>query len=183
MERNRMSYNQGKYNIPDRYKHKYIGDKSMICYRSNWELEFFRYLSRTSSVLAWNSEDVVISYFNPIKQRKARYFMDIWFRYQNRKNQICEILVEVKPFCQCIPPKMTTTKTGRETAKRKQRYLNQLATYQVNLSKWEATYEHCKKNGLKFYILTDDVQKSSRQRTIYKLWTYEQLILGEKDNG
>ena len=174
---NYMVYNQGKYNIPNQYRHKYFGDKENICYRSGWELDFMKYLSRNENVLAWNSEDVIISYFNPIKNKKSRYFMDFWFRYKDKNNNIHEVLVEVKPFAQTQEPVLSTTKTGKNTKKRQSRYYNQLMTYEVNRAKWSATYEHCRKHNQKFYILTDDIHKSSRYQTRYKLWSYNQLIL------
>ena len=61
------------------------------------------------------------------------------------------LLVEIKPYKQTIPP----IKPKQDSNKLKRRYQNELATYAVNLAKWDAARHFCSKKGLKFAIITE----------------------------
>jgi len=41
---------------------KYKGDANGIVYRSLWERNAFRWLDENDSIVAWNSEEIVIPY-------------------------------------------------------------------------------------------------------------------------
>lgn len=170
-----MSYHQGTYKLSESTAHKYKGNKDLIIFRSGWEYDFMRYLDLNKNIIAWNSEEVVVHYCHPIRQTTNRYFIDFWFRYSDDNNQIHDVIVEVKPYVQTQKPILSKTKTGRISQKRQASFENQLKTYMINLAKWESANLFAMKNEMKFYILTDDTNKSSVQKTRYKLWTLPEL--------
>jgi hypothetical protein len=167
-------YHQGKISIvSEKYKQKYIGDLDNIIYRSSWEKDFIVYLFRNNNVINLSSEEIIIPYFNPVKNRMAKYYMDFWFRFRDKDNKIRMALVEVKPYYQTQNPKMTYTKTGRA---RKKRYSEEVLTYNINRAKWKAAYQFCIKNNMKFYILTEQINRNSNSS--YTVWSYEELFGG-----
>ena len=116
-----MSY-KGKFR-PKNPK-KYKGDPTNIIYRSLLERRFMVYCDDTSAIIKWASEEIIIPYVNPITGRVHRYFPDFYIKYKNKKNEIVEELIEIKPHKQTNPPdpKKQYTKTGRKS-KRYIRYL------------------------------------------------------------
>jgi len=170
-----MRYNQGRYILSEQSEHKYIGrNKDNIIFRSGWERAFMHYLSNAAGVIAWSSEEIIIQYKNPLKNRISRYFMDFFVRVKDKKGNIKQILVEVKPFSQTQQPRMTTSKTGKKTSKRMKSFQYAIETYTVNMAKWEATVEFCKKNELDFFLLTDDPHKQGSVK--FKLWHWSELL-------
>ena len=139
-----MSY-KGRFK-PINYK-KYKGDSTKIIYRSLWELTFMKYCDRTSQILEWNSEEIMIPY-RSIDGKVHRYFPDFWIKYQNTSGQVIQEIIEVKPKAQCAPPKKGRKSTGRFIAEGKR--------YAINELKWDAAREYCLDRGYKFRILTED---------------------------
>jgi hypothetical protein len=143
-----MSY-KGKFK-PKNYK-KYKGDPTKIIYRSLLERRFMVYCDDTSSVLEWNSEEVVVPYISPVDNRYHRYFVDFWMKYQDKDGQIKIVLIEIKPAVQTKPPQVKHTPTGRPT----RRFLNEVTTWGVNQAKWKAAEEYAKDRKWEFKIITD----------------------------
>ena len=79
----------------------------------------------SSSIIKWNSEDVVVSYISPKDGKPHRYFVDFWIKYIDKQGNTKTALVEVKPFHQTVPPK-------------KKDDIKSMVLYAVNLAKWEA---------------------------------------------
>lgn len=134
--------------------HKYRGDHSKIVYRSSWELKFMRECDLHPQILEWSSEEVVVQYINMIDGRKRRYFPDFLIRKINKEGIEEKILVEIKPWKQTQPPDTSTkfkTKTGRVST----RFLNEVKTYGMNISKWKAAEAFCNKKGWRFLVLTE----------------------------
>ena len=96
-----MSY-KGKFR-PKNPK-KYKGDPTIIIYRSLLERRFMVYCDDTSAIIKWASEEIIIPYVNPITGRVHRYFPDFYIKYKNKKNEIVEELIEIKPHKQTKPP-------------------------------------------------------------------------------
>lgn len=138
-------YQQGRYTVVN--KEKYCGTKSEIRYLSSYELQVFKYLDRTPSILLWAAENVIVPYFNPLKQRQARYIVDVYIKYRNKNGEIIEELIEIKPYSQTIRPDK-----GR---KKKSTYEDQMATWITNQAKWTAAQQYAKERGWKFRILTE----------------------------
>lgn len=140
-----MNTYKGKF-LPKNLQ-KYKGDFRKITYRSSWELHFMQFLDRSPDVIKWNSEETVIQYYQTLDRKKRRYFMDFFVQFQN--NEI--YLFEVKPDSQTKPPK----NPKRLTEQTRERYIRELYTYKVNIDKWTAAQEVCRKKGWYFKILTE----------------------------
>lgn len=106
-------------------------------------------LDESSTILGWNSEDVVIPYISPVDGRAHRYFVDFLVVAKAPNGDKVITLIEVKPFAQTQLPKASAKKT-------KERYMNEVATYAVNQAKWAAAEAYCAKRGWKFTVLTEN---------------------------
>lgn len=99
------------------------------------------------SVLKWCSEEIIILYLSPVDGRQHRYFTDFAIIVDRGNSVTQKYLIEIKPEVQTLPPKR-----GKRTTNK---YTESLATYAVNLSKWQAATEFCKRQGMHFMILTE----------------------------
>ena len=139
---------------------KWRGNIRDIVYRSSWELSFCKWADNNPNVLEVSSEEVVIPYMHPFKNNGqgglARYFIDFWIRYKDKDGTIKQVLIEIKPKKQTIPPELTKTKTGRNSKKRQMIFEKQMMTYMINKAKWEAAEQFAKKKGMEFIIITED---------------------------
>ena len=140
-----MNTYKGRYNPKN--KHKYAGDPSNIIYRSSWERMCMVYFDNNPNVLQWGSEELVIPYRSPVDNRLHRYFPDFVIKVNTKSGKQQTILIEVKPFNQTRPPKSRSRKTKK--------YLNEVMTYGINTSKWEAAKDFCKDRGWQFQIITE----------------------------
>lgn len=135
-----MAYS-GRF-VPNNPK-KYLGDPTNIWYRSLWERRVMAHLDKTSGVIEWSSEEIVIPYLSPIDNRFHRYFPDFFVRTTSGA-----MILEVKPYNQSVMPE----KKGNRTTKR---YLSEVMTYGVNQAKWKAATEYCMDRGWKFKVVTE----------------------------
>jgi len=126
---------------------KYKGDPTNIVYRSSWELKLMIWLDTHPDVLQWGSEELVIPYRSPIDNKIHRYFPDFFVRKRSPSGKIENVVIEVKPHNQTVPPKAQTKKTKR--------YLSEVYTWGINSSKWEAASEYCKDRNWKFVVMTE----------------------------
>ena len=138
-----MAY-KGKYKVLN--KSKYKGDPTNVIYRSLWERKLMNYLDTNPRILEWSSEEIAIPYNSPVDGRTHRYFPDFWAKIQTNEGVEIKVL-EVKPLRQTLPPKVPKRKTKR--------YYQDLNTWLINESKFNAAIEECKKRGWKFQILTE----------------------------
>lgn len=127
---------------------KYRGDPTKIIARSNLERRVMAYLDRTSSILEWSSEEIVIPYISPVDNRPHRYFPDMWVRAIGRDGRPKVMILEIKPKSQTREPKKST--------KRTKRYLTEVMTWGVNSAKWAAAQEYCADRGWEFKIITEE---------------------------
>jgi len=144
----RKSY-KGKYTPIN--PHKYVGDASNIVFRSLWERKLMKHLDNNPSVLRWNSEEVVIPYWSSVDNKQRRYFTDFMVKLRKRDGSIGNVLIEVKPYKETIPP--VTPK--RMTHKTKMRHLEEQMTFQRNQDKWEAARQWCGERGVEFKVMTE----------------------------
>ncbi len=102
-----------------------------------------RFLDNNPNILRWSSEEIHIPYIKPTDGKVHRYFPDYWVEYKDRNGNIVQEILEVKPSDQVNP--------------RQKRRLTEYdkVTYAINVSKWKAASEFCKKRGIKFRILTE----------------------------
>lgn len=127
---------------------KYIGDPTKILCRSLWERKFCKYLDENKNILRWAFEKIEIPYKSPIDGLLHFYIPDFLLEKRNKDNTISTILVEIKPYKQTKQPVLTENTSSRSYAKN-------VKTYKINEAKWEAAREFCKKNEIKFVILTE----------------------------
>jgi hypothetical protein len=141
-----MSYNQGLFKPKN--PEKYIGDVNNIQYRSGWELTVMQKFDNSPSIIAWNSEELIIPYNDRATGKLRRYFPDFVIKKRGPDGKIEVIVIEVKPYAQSIPP----TKTGKKTDRR---YLTEVKTFATNASKWESAQRFCAAKGWRFVVITE----------------------------
>ena len=140
-----MSY-KGKYKPS--YPRKYKGDPTNIIYRSLWERYFMRYCDMNTNILEWGSEEIVVPYQSPIDNRYHRYFPDFYIKVREKNGKIKKMIIEIKPFKQCVEPKVQKKKTKG--------YIYEVMEYAKNQAKWEAAKEWCLDRGYEFKVLTEN---------------------------
>ena len=126
---------------------KYTGRYPIII-RSSWERMFCQWLDATPTILEWSSENIAIPYYDPIQQKKRRYYPDFWIKVRNRNNGTSKFVVEIKPDKETKPP----VKRGNRSKKTK---LFQESTWITNQAKFKAAEQYCKKMGYTFKIMTE----------------------------
>ena len=105
-----MSY-KGKYQPS--YPKKYKGDPTNIVYRSLWERKFMVYCDKNENILEWGSEEIIVPYRSPIDNRYHRYFPDFYIKVKESNGKIKKMIIEIKPYKQCIEPKGQNKKDQR----------------------------------------------------------------------
>ena len=140
-----MSY-KGKYQPS--YPKKYKGDHNNIVYRSLWERKFMVYCDKNENILEWGSEEVIVPYRSPIDNRYHRYFPDFYIKVRESTGKITKMIVEIKPYKQCIEPKVQKKKTKG--------YIYEVMEYAKNQAKWSAAKEWCLDRGYEFKVLTEN---------------------------
>jgi len=136
---------QGKFRPknPD----KYIGDPSGIVYRSSWEKMFMTWCDTKEHVVAWQSEEKSIWYYDPVTKKKRRYFPDFLIKYKKDGNLISE-MIEVKPQSQIDGPPVNPKR-------RTKAWMNAVHTYITNQAKWKAAMEYCEDRGMSFRLISE----------------------------
>lgn len=136
---------------PEKYK-----GRRPITMRSSWEMKFALWMDSRSSVLEWNSEDVIIPYdfFDKDKKivRKHRYFVDFWMKALT-EDGTREFLIEIKP--------LADTKEPKPPKKNTRSYNERVYNFLKNQAKWEAARAFCEQQKLlgkniEFQVLTEE---------------------------
>jgi len=140
-----MSY-KGKFQPS--YPKKYRGDHTNIIYRSLWERKFMTYCDKNENILEWGSEEIVVPYRSPVDNRYHRYFPDFYIKYKDNNGKIKKSIIEIKPYKQCIEPKVQKRKTKG--------YIYEVVEYAKNQAKWNAAKEWCLDRGYEFKVLTEN---------------------------
>ncbi len=105
--------------------------KEPIHYRSNWELEYAKYLDKNQDVISYSYEPYFILYVSNTKSKKIRkYYPD----FELNMSDGSKLLVEIKPK-------------------------NKL-TSKINMKKFAAAIAMCNQAGITFRILTEVDLKS-----------------------
>ena len=89
-----MKYKRGKYTPKN--PSKYRGNINNIEYRSSWELYVFNWLDRSKDVVAWNSEEIVIPYWDSTLRKKRKYYLDVYCMLSNGNEFFGEIKPKIK---------------------------------------------------------------------------------------
>lgn len=136
-------YKQGVF-IPQKPEKWY---SSQIVYRSSWELVYMKWADKNPNVTKIASEEIVIPYYYHIDNKMHRYFPDFIMEFKDKNDNVQTVLVEIKPYKECIAPKK-----GR---KKEQTYINEVLTYEKNMAKWAAAKAWCQDRNMKFVVLTE----------------------------
>ncbi len=124
---------------------KYVG-KRPLTVRSSYEIKYFKWCDANKSVLEWSSESIIIPYRYSVDKRMHRYYPDAWIKVVDKKGDIREYLVEIKPYKQTFPPKPQKRQTKA--------YIQRCRTYIKNRNKWDAAEEYCRRMRAKGEDLT-----------------------------
>ncbi len=114
--------------------------------RSSYEFKFCRWADHNPNVVSWGSETIIIPYFDPVKGKVRRYFVDnnITLRTPTGDKKF---LIEIKPLIQTIPPKIPK--------KASKSYPIKQMEYATNKAKWDAANQWANKNNYTFCLLTE----------------------------
>jgi hypothetical protein len=104
------------------------------------------WLDSSANVIYWASEELVIPYYDPVSNKKRRYFPDFIVKIRKKDGSVMTHVLEVKPEYQTKQP---------ERKRKTQKFINEQVTYIINQSKWKAAEEFCKDRGWVFQILTE----------------------------
>lgn len=131
-------YNQGSFEPKN--PEKYVGTFP-ITYRSSWELTFMNLCDQHPYVEQWASESLKIQYQDPFTGKIRNYIPDFFILYTDKNGGKHAEVIEIKPLSQSIPEAARTQKD--------------LDAITLNEAKWEAAYNWCRSNGVKFRIMTE----------------------------
>lgn len=126
---------------------KYEGNIENIVYRSHLELRMMKYFDDHPGILQWSSEEVKVIYYDPVKKKWRRYFVDFKTTRKLKDGSEKISLIEVKWSTQAVKPKVPKRQTRR--------YLREVYTWVTNSAKWEAAQKYCVKKGWEWLIITE----------------------------
>jgi hypothetical protein len=131
-------YNQGIFQPqnPDKY-----AGSGTITYRSAWELTFMNLCDQHPNVLKWASESINIPYLDPFTGKPRTYIPDFFILYVDKAGAQHAEIIEIKPLSQSIPEAARSVKDQEAVL--------------LNEAKWEAAYEFCRRQGIKFRVMTE----------------------------
>jgi hypothetical protein len=156
-----MAY-KGKYNPIN--PSKYRGDTTNIIYRSLLERRFMVYCDSNSAILWWASEELSIPYVSPVDGKWHRYFVDFVVGITDKSGKQQTIMVEIKPYRQCVAPKIRVFEDNVDRRKRDYRqYARSVKDWGVNSAKWTAAEQYCKQRGWTFKLVTDKDLKHGKE--------------------
>ena len=138
------NYKQGEYEVKN--KEKFVGTKNPR-FLSSFELQCFLYFDNNPNVIEWGSENVVVKYYDYLKEKYRRYMVDVYVKYKDRKGDIHTELVEIKPYNQTLPP--------NKGKKRQDVFEQQQMTYITNQEKWQSAKQYAEERGWKFRVITE----------------------------
>jgi hypothetical protein len=126
---------------------KYMGQVYPIA-RSSWEIQYMQWLDMNPNVIEWCSESIAIEYFSRVKKKKRKYYPDFIIKVRDKNGDEKIFLVEIKPYKEVIPPKISRKKSTHSK-------IYESTTYITNCDKWNAAEKYCKKHNMIFKILTE----------------------------
>ena len=139
-------YRQGTFKPTN--PHKYVGDINNIVYRSSWEHKFMQQCDLNPAVKRFSSEELAIPYWSEFDQKYRRYFIDFVITVAMKDGSEKTFLIEIKPYCQTIPPKVTRRK-------KPETMLQEAKDWAVNNNKWQAAKIYADKIGAECRVLDE----------------------------
>ena len=132
-------YNQG--NFEPKNPQKYIGSFPII-FRSAWELTLMNVCDEHPNILQWASESIKIPYQDPLTGKQRTYIPDFFIVYLDKNGQTHGEIIEIKPLSQSV---VEAVRSKRDAA-----------ALIYNQAKWTAAEDWCRRNGLRFRIMTEN---------------------------
>ena len=159
---------EGFYTV--RNKEKYVGDPSLVIYRSAWEFSFCKWCDYSESVVKWSSEPVKVPYYDRISKLKecqklgldpnnpknwtVKYYnTDFWIQVKKADGISEKWYIEIKPKSKLIKPQPVPPDSPLRVQKK---FNKEAKEYVINEAKFAAMHEFATKNGAKFYVFTED---------------------------
>lgn len=139
-----MAY-KGRYKIKN--IEKYVGDPSLITYRSSWERALMHFCDTSPKVTKWGSEVCAIPYVCQTDGKIHTYYIDFVIKFKNIKQWL---LIEVKPAKETKPPR------ENKKANNKFRFFKESFKWKKNSSKWDAAVIYAGKKNMKFEVWTEN---------------------------
>jgi hypothetical protein len=130
---------RGKF-VP-KHPEKYIGNKTPT-YRSSWEWSFMNTCDTHPSIQRWASEAISIPYRDPLTNKQTIYIPDFFIQYVDKTGKMFVELIEVKPSNQATLESVGKSKYNQ-------------AQFVKNQAKWQAAQIWCKRQGIKFRVLSE----------------------------
>ena len=109
-----------------------------------------KYLDENPHILQWASEELFVPYKSPLDGKWHRYFPDFIILMRDKNGKISTKMIEIKPRSQSVPP--TVKNNGSKPTKK---YLREVATYGINMAKWNSAKEYCADRNWEFVVLTE----------------------------
>jgi hypothetical protein len=141
-------YASGKFTVKN--LSKYVGKREPT-YRSSWEFTFMMFCDNNPNVIQWASEPFMIPYRNPFTGKNTVYVPDFMIVYIDRDGKQHAEVIEVKPTRQA---RMESARSPRDQA-----------SLALNIAKWEAAHAWCRRQGVRFRVVTEqDIFTNLRSR-------------------
>ena len=131
-----------------KHPEKYIGTKTVLEYRSSWEMRAMEFFDNNVKVVGWSYEEIKIQYLKPQMGggfTQSYYIPDVYVEYYDRDGVLQREVLEIKPKAQTAPP----------TSKNAKKKIYESYTWAVNKAKWLAAERWCEFHQLKFRLITE----------------------------
>ena len=158
---------QGYYIVQN--PQKYVGNASLVIYRSSWEHAFCKWCDFSASILRWSSEPIKIPYYDRVSKLEEckrqgldpnnpknwiikNYNTDFWIEIDKGDGEVQKMFVEIKPSGKLkkpIPP------PDNANLKQIRKFNADAKEYLINEAKFAALNAWAEKNNAKFYVFTE----------------------------
>lgn len=156
-------YRQGNFIPANSDKVLKLNSQGGIYYRSSWEYKVCMYLDTNEKILQWGCECIRIPYTKTsvkkakdgimdYKTTEHTYYPDFWYKRLRDDGSIQEVVMEVKPYSETVPPKSPATNATRKQLENFEYSMNM---YNSNMYKWEHAIAFCESRDIKFTIMTE----------------------------
>ena len=127
---------------------KYNGTLPIIS-RSRLETKFMQWCDFNQNVINWGSESFIVMYVDASRNNTIhKYFIDFNVTIRETNGKLTKYLIEIKPYSQTRPPKLTKRTNPESYKKRMMEYIR-------NCCKWKAASALAEKMGIKFLVITE----------------------------